>query len=278
MAELVSRRLLRPFEDVCATFGTLRRIEDAFADEHVDIADSGADGTRRGLFNELVSRIDRHDPAQAARLLRVLETIASWVDTDDGVVPSSAFMGLRNALERDGFRIDAAGRIHPPAPWPRMGTRLRPIPLEQLHDPAAILEHLDRLEHASDRDPPLAISSAKALIEATSKHVLDELGEPYDDRADIPSLVRDVQKALKLHPETIAPTARGRETIVRILSNLSQVAIGVAELRNEYGADHGRRRATTGLQPRHAHLAVGSAGTYVRLLLETLADRRRGSS
>ena len=278
MAELVSRRLLRPFEDVCATFGSLRRIEDAFADEHVDIADAGVHGTRRGLFNELVSRIDRHDPAQAARLLRVLETITSWVDADDGVVPSSAFQGLRNALERDGFRIDAAGRIDPPASWPRMTTRLRPIPLEQLHDPAAILEHLDRLEHAGDRDPPLAISSAKALIEATSKHVLDELGEPYDDRADIPSLVRDVQKALKLHPETIAPTARGRETIVRILSNLSQVAIGVAELRNEYGADHGRRRATTGLQPRHAHLAVGSAGTYVRLLLETLADRRRGSS
>jgi hypothetical protein len=84
-----------------------------------------------------------------------------------------------------------------------------------------------------------------------------------------------VQTALKLHPDTIAPTAKGRETIVRILSNLSQVAVGVAELRNEYGPDHGRRRATTGLRPRHAHLAVGAAGTYVRLLLETLAERQR---
>lgn len=277
MAELISRRLLRAFEDVCAWFGTLRTIENAFADEHVDVVDADVDGTRRGLFNELVDRVDRHDPEQAAQLLRVLETVASWVDADDGVRPSPAFEQLRTALERDGFRLDAAGRIHPPASWSRIATRVPQLPLTHLRDPAEILEHLDRLERAGDHDPALAISSAKALIEATSKHVLDELDEPYDARADMPQLVRDVQKALKLHPETIAPTVKGRETIVRILSNLSQVAVGVAELRNEYGPDHGRGGATTGLQPRHAHLAVGAAGTYVRLLLETLADRRRGS-
>ncbi|MBS4009555.1 MAG: abortive infection family protein [Roseovarius sp.] len=88
--------------------------------------------------------------------------------------------------------------------------------------------------------------------------------------------MRDVQTALKLHPTTVAPTAKGRDTIVRILSNLSQVAVGVAELRNEYGPDHGRRRSTSGLRPRHAHLAVGAAATYCRLLLETLGDRRAG--
>ena len=79
------------------------------------------------------------------------------------------------------------------------------------------------------------------------------------------------QKALRLHPATLAPTGRGSETVRRILSNLSQVAVGVAELRNEYGPDHGRTQVTV-LSPRHAHLAVGCASTYARMLLETLDD------
>ena len=57
-----------------------------------------------------------------------------------------------------------------------------------------------------------------------------------------------------------------------IEASLSQIAIGVAELRNQYGPDHGRAEMVTGLTSRHAHLAVGSASTYCRLLLETLED------
>ncbi|MGH9292450.1 MAG: abortive infection family protein [Acidimicrobiales bacterium] len=51
------------------------------------------------------------------------------------------------------------------------------------------------------------------------------------------------------------------------------MAIGVAKLRNEYGPDHGRSRPTRGLGARHAHLAVGCAATYCRMLLETLSAR-----
>lgn len=112
------------------------------------------------------------------------------------------------------------------------------------------------------------------MIEATTKLVLIELGESVDEKADLPALVKSAQKALKLHPETLPPTAAGRETVVRIFLNLSQLAIGVAELRNEYGPDHGRSRPTVGLGPRHAHLAVGAASTYVTMLLETLEARR----
>jgi len=72
-------------------------------------------------------------------------------------------------------------------------------------------------------------------MEATCKHVLEELDEPYDDTADSPALVKTVQRVLKVHPDAIAPTARGRDTIVRTLSNLSQVAVGLAKLLNEYG-------------------------------------------
>lgn len=145
------------------------------------------------------------------------------------------------------------------------------LPLDNLRDPSSIEEHLARINPS---DPPQAISSCKSLIEATIKHVLEELGETYDDKASIPSLTRQVQKSLKVHPDIISPTVKGQETIVRILGSLSHVSVGVAELRNEYGMDHGRTRSSQGLGPRHAGLAFGAAQTFCRFLLETLADRQ----
>lgn len=91
----------------------------------------------------------------------------------------------------------------------------------------------------------------------------------------MPALVKAAQKGAQAPPDSLAPTAAGAETVKRILSNLSRVAVGVAELRKEYGPDHGRSRPVIGLGPRHAHLAVGCAATYCRLLLETLEARRK---
>ena len=145
------------------------------------------------------------------------------------------------------------------------------LPLDYLRDPSSIEEHLARID---PNDPSQAISSCKSLIEATIKHVLEELSEPYDERADLPALTRQVQRSLKVHPDTIAPTVKGRDTIIRILGSLSQVSVGVAELRNEYGIDHGRTRSSRGLDPRHAGLAFGAAQTLCRFLLETLAVRQ----
>ena len=102
--------------------------------------------------------------------------------------------------------------------------------------------------------------------------MLEELGKEYDSKADVPELVKLAQKALWLHPTQVAPTAKGAETTKRILSNLSQLAIGVAELRNEYGPDHGRTAPIVGLGHRQVHLAVAAATVFCRLLLETLED------
>lgn len=91
---------------------------------------------------------------------------------------------------------------------------------------SSIREHLDRIAASTDTDPGVAISGAKALIEATTKLVLNDLGEEYDEKADVPVLVKAAQKALMLHPETLAPTKPGADITKRLLSNLSQLAVG----------------------------------------------------
>lgn len=253
---------------VASAWGVVRTIESAFEAEGFECGpavDSG--GVRRSLFDSYTNVIDWKDPGAVARAVRVFEEMISW--PEDNEYTAKTLQKLRRLFEYDGYTIDDDRRI-------RLATirRATQLPLEELRDPSAINEHLHRLDQTGDADPPLAISASKSLVEATCKHVLEELGVTYDDRAEIPELVREVQRALKVHPDNVAPTAKGRETIVRTLSNLSQLVIGIAELRNEYGPDHGRTRPTSGIGPRHAHLAVGAAQTYCRFLLETLRERR----
>jgi hypothetical protein len=193
----------------------------------------------------------------------VFEQILTWTGEGDNRD------NLIRHLRRDGYTVDKQGRIHGGS-----AATLAEIPLDKLTDPSSIYEHLERIAASTDSDPGVAISGAKALIEATTKLVLAELHESYDEKADVPALVKAAQKALALHPDSLAPTKPGVEITKRILSNLSQLAVGVAELRNQYGPDHGRTSAVVGLRPRHAHLAVGAASTYCRMLLETLAARR----
>jgi hypothetical protein len=277
--DLVHRRCRSEFREACSGWGVVREIARAFRDEGFapaagtaspDGSDEGwyGDGERRGTFDRYVNDVNWTDPGEVRRTLNVFEQILGWVPAD-----ADYRQTLIRLLQRDGYRVDEHGRI-----WGGSTAALAELPLEALTEPGAILEHLDRIAEATDRDPVLAISGAKALIEATTKLTLHELGEPVDERADLPALIKRAQKALGLHPEVLAPDAKGAEVIKRVLSGLSQIAVGVAELRNLYGPDHGRSRPVTGLGPRHAHLAVGTATTYCRMLLETLATRRANGS
>jgi hypothetical protein len=266
--ELIHPRVRSAFREAVSDCGVVRQIERAFEDEGMDQdpdddRDWYAPGARRGTFDRYAARIDWTDRSQVRQVLNVFEQVLGWVADDDYRDK------LERHLRRDGYVVDDQGRIRAGAT-----AALAEIPLDQLTDPSSIYEHLDRIAASTDADPGVAISGAKALIEATTKLVLGALGEEFDERADVPTLVRQAQKALALHPGDLAPTAPGVEITKRILSNLSQLAIGVAELRNQYGPDHGRTTAVVGLRARHAHLAVGAAATYCRMLLETLAARR----
>ena len=271
--DLISKRTRSHFRDICCDFAVVRQIERAFQNEDFEEIPESArgaefwrDGERRGTFSKFADGIDWMDLVEVQRVVPVLEEILGWLTPEYG---GAARAKATHSLERDGYSVTESGRI--------VSTRSRPLgdlPLEHLSDPAALLGHLARLEGAADSDPPLAISQAKALIEATTKLVLTELGEPFSETEDMPGLVKAAQKALALHPETLAPDAKGVEVSKRILGNLAGVAVGLAELRNLYGIDHGRAQATGPLGPRHAHLAIGCAGTYCRMLLETLQTRQ----
>ncbi|GAA1249850.1 hypothetical protein GCM10009609_11530 [Pseudonocardia aurantiaca] len=58
--------------------------------------------------------------------------------------------------------------------------------------------------------------------------MLIERGQPVDDRADLPALVKEAQQALMLHPAQATPDPDGTDAVKKILGGVSAIAIGVA--------------------------------------------------
>ena len=142
-------------------------------------------------------------------------------------------------------------------------------------DAGAIAKQIQRMEYAVEKDPELAIGSAKELVESCCKTILGNLGAEIGKSDDMNDLAKKLAKSLDLVPEGIDDQAKGADCIRRILSNLNQIVGNLANLRRLYGTGHGKDGKHRGLQPRHARLAVASAVAFVDFVTETYRDRTR---
>ena len=136
-------------------------------------------------------------------------------------------------------------------------------------DASHLAEQIRRMKDSVETDPSLAIGTAKELIETCCKTILAEREVDISGTPDIPALTKTTLRELNLVPEGIPDSARGAKVIKRLLSNLSTVGHGLAELRGLYGTGHGKHGSTSGLTSRHAKLAVGAASTLTVFLFET---------
>lgn len=113
-------------------------------------------------------------------------------------------------------------------------------------------------------DPDGAITTARTLLETVCKRILDEAGETYSDKDDLPALYRTA--ALKLQ---IAPSQHTEEAFKRILGGATSVVEGLGSLRNKIGDAHGQGGKPVRPSPRHAQLAVNLAGAMATFLVDT---------
>lgn len=134
-------------------------------------------------------------------------------------------------------------------------------------------KEIERLENAVDRDPALAIGTAKELVETCCKSILMKRGIAFKKSDDLGDLTKKLTKELQLVPEGITDATKGAENIRMILRNLTQLTNNLAQLRGLYGTGHGRDGQHRGLQPRHARLAVASAVAFIDFVSETFRHR-----
>jgi len=261
--ELVRRRTRGVFRDLM-TGSTVGTISTAFQDEgfapNPDCAYDDS-SVRRKTTQEYMESVDWTDPGHVTRALRVFERLME--DFEEQHTEK-----VCKALRQDGYVVNEQREIAPAAP------ELLPAgSLANLNEPTAIYEQLDRIRRSIFDDPPLAVGSAKELVESTAKVILVERGLKVDETDDVPALVSKAQHALGLHPSSAAPGPDGTDSVKKILGGLMAVTTGLAELRNRgYGTGHGASGVRVGLRARHAHLAVNAATTWCQLMLDTLAD------
>lgn len=140
-------------------------------------------------------------------------------------------------------------------------------------DAGWMAKEIERLENSIDRDPALAIGTAKELIETCCKSILTKRAIPFTKSDDLGDLTKKVAKELQLVPEGITDATKGADNIRLILRNLTQLTNNLAQLRGLYGTGHGRDGQHRGLQPRHARLAVASAVAFIDFVSETFRHR-----
>ena len=218
-------------------------------------------GVRRTLVEQFYKNIDFSSPVEVSRLASVYAEIICQLDLN-----GREYIDLVERMEKDGFRFGdkqfvpiAAGRI------PNLSALLRH---GETRDLIGVYKHIERINFAVTDDPQLAIGEAKNLIETICKHILDERRVPIETD-EIQKLARITQSELALLPEDIPESARGIQTIKRVLNSLTQIVQGLAELRNLYGSGHGPGPKFPGVKQRHAQLCVGAAATLAVFLLET---------
>lgn len=120
-------------------------------------------------------------------------------------------------------------------------------------------------------DPEGAITVARTLLETVTKRILDECGETYSDKDDLPRLYAKTAQVLNL-----APDQHTEVPIKSILGGAMSLVNGIGTLRNRLSDSHGRGgKLPVRPSPRHASLAVNTAGAVATFLVETYQEKQR---
>ena len=268
---LIDNMTRNAFREALSHYFVRRQIDDMFGAagiSKVTIYHPSVSGQRRALVEEYYASLDFDSNVDVAKLVSVYSEIVSQLSEPSfpASSPESPVPNLTSRMSRLGYEYSNGGFI-------KVTPHEEPL-LENIryfaaaHDLDGLRACIDRLAKSVEEDPPLAVGTAKELIETIGKTILEDRQKPYDNQ-DLHALVRSVSQELALVPRDVPNTTKGADTIKRVLGNLSQVSQGLAELRNLYGTGHGRSARTGGIRARHARLAVGAATTLALFLWET---------
>jgi hypothetical protein len=118
-------------------------------------------------------------------------------------------------------------------------------------------------------DPEAAITTARTLIEATCKHILDEAKVSYGENSDLPQLYRLTSECLN-----ISPSQHTEKIFKQILGGCTSIIEGLGALRNRLSDAHGKGKFGARPAERHAELAVNLAGAVSMFMIATHSNRK----
>lgn len=203
------------------------------------------EGNGRRLVEGLLSSL-RHESlvghpessrSEDERRLRLALGRSGWLLSDDGQLRAFA-----------GADLETGGRV-------------------------ALDENLERLR-SSTSDPALLLGTAKDLLEAVAKFVLEETGVGVPTNASFDGIWHIARERLGVLPDRVDKSLPGFEAIRAIHQSSWTIAKNVNDLRNLQGTGHGRT-LPTGVGEDLALLVVREACSVAEYMLRRL-DHERG--
>lgn len=187
---------------------------------------------------------------------------------------------LNQLLKNDGYEIYPSSKMsgHDIYRWrvlnPTNGAMQKQLSkINQSFDSQYIKTQTSLMYESIESAPHLAIGKAKELMETCCKTILTEQGILYNKDISLPKLMKETCKSIGLSAEDLKRDSQSYKIAAQILGNFSNIAYGMAELRNLYGDGHGKEIDFQPLPPRYANLAVGASITAVQFLWDTYQER-----
>lgn len=194
------------------------------------------------------------------------ELIGEFMDRDNaGDEYEKRRDDIRKQLARYGLAYELGGQILGGGSTP---TRTLEAFLQERNF-STVDREFERALDAVNADPPAAVTSACAIMEALCKIYIEDERLEMPDKQDLRNLWKVVQKHLSLEPASVED-----DDLKRILQGLASVADGISAFRTHAGSAHGRGRTAYRPAPRHARLAIHAAHTVVTFLIETWEARK----
>jgi hypothetical protein len=134
---------------------------------------------------------------------------------------------------------------------------------------SAVLLHrqVSELENAVINNPGLAFDLSKTLIESTCKTILNDRGQPPDEKWDLPKLLKQTLNNLQLVPDSHSDISAPSEALKKIAGGLQTVTQGICDIRNREGfASHGKDGYALSLEATQAQFAARAADAVVYFL------------
>lgn len=211
----------------------------------------------------ILAALRRPDSARrlADGLLSCLRTVGAF-DEDAPGYDAARARTLRKAFARQGWTLTREGDLLPQGGIDfKTGGR------------AALDEQLARLRQ-NTTDPGALLGTAKDLMEASAKFILEELSVPVHDKMSFDELWHHARDRLGILPQQVARGVPGEACIKSILQSAWKIAEQINTLRGLQGSGHGRT-LPTGVTPEQALLVVREACSVTEFALASL-DRQIG--
>ena len=137
----------------------------------------------------------------------------------------------------------------------------------------SVIEEVDRALRFAEIDPPVAVTAARAALEALLKVYIEDRGLTVQKHPRTSKLLKDAMSDLGLDPGNHVDN-----DLRVVLQGLWSIVKGIAALRSRAGSAHGRGRRPYRLRASHARLAIQASQTFIEFFVETWQYENRQRS